>query len=109
MAAEIITPQRRKQLLAERNEELLVAEQTGQKITKKHPQLGAKFVIQMQASQRFIVDINAADMVELLWATDVSHFANHELFTAKEKKMMTYLKGAVTREKRKARKIVSWL
>jgi hypothetical protein len=103
MAAEIITPQRRKELLAEREEELLVAEKTGQKFTKKHPQVGAKFVIQMQHSQRFIVDINAADMVELLWATDVSHFTDHELFTEQEKKMMTYLKGAVTREKTKAR------
>ena len=86
MAAEIITPQRRKELLAERQEELLVAERTGQKIIKKHPQVGAKFVIHMQHSQRFIVDINAADLVELLWATDVCHFTDHELFTEEEKK-----------------------
>jgi hypothetical protein len=106
MAAEIITPQRRKELLAKRQEELLVAERTGQKIIKKHPQVGAKFVIHMQHSQRFIVDINAADLVELLWATDVCHFTDHELFTEEEKKMMTYLKGAVTREKTKARNCI---
>jgi hypothetical protein len=104
MPAEIITPKRRKQLLAERKEELEVTEQTGKKVTKKHPQVGARFVIQMKHSQNFIVDINAADMVELLWATDVSHYTDHELFSEEEKRMMTYLKGAVTREKTTARK-----
>lgn len=91
------------QLLAERKEELNLEKQTGKHVNKKHPQVGAKFVIEIDKF-KFIIDINAADVVELLWATDVSHYTDHQLFSEEEQKRTTYLQGAVTREKNNARK-----
>ena len=79
------------------------AKQTGKHINKKHPQVGAKFVIEINKF-KFIIDINAADVVELLWARDVPHYTDHHLFSEEEKKRTTYLQGAVTREKNKTRK-----
>jgi hypothetical protein len=91
------------ELLAERKEGTRPEDQTGEEINKKHPQVGAEFVI-CQGGIVFKGDLNSADVVELLWAMDVEHCTADPLFSHQEKKILTLLQGAITKEKNKCRK-----
>ena len=102
--ANIISPERRMALRAQRAEEMLQEKKTGEYVQKQHPEVGAKFIM-VVGDFEFKIDINAADLVELIWATDVNHYTSHTLFSPEEQKKLTTLRGAITRLKNKARAV----
>ncbi|RZK33030.1 MAG: hypothetical protein EOO61_16070, partial [Hymenobacter sp.] len=100
--ANIISPDRRLELRAQRAEEMAKEKMTGEYVQKVHPEVGAQFIM-VVGDFEFKIDINAADLVELIWATDVDHYTSHALFSPAEQKKLTTLKGAITRHKNRAR------
>lgn len=83
----------------------MMEEKTKKYVHKQHPQVGAQFVI-VVGNFQFKIDINAADLVELLWATDVTHYTNHALFSPEEQKEVTKSQCRITTAKNRARKVV---
>lgn len=102
--ANIISPERQMALRAQRAEELLKEQKTGNYVQKEHPEVGAQFIM-VVGDFEFKIDINAADLVELIWATDVNHYTSHALFSPEEEKELTTLKAAITRQKNIARTV----
>lgn len=84
----MISPERRKELLAQHQ-------------VKKIPQLGAQFRF---PDYNFIIDLNAADVVEMVWATDEVHHTDHHIMSVADKKKMTAKKAATSRQQATARK-----
>lgn len=90
LTAQVISPERRKKLVTQHQR-------------KKIPQLGAKFVFVFDCYD-FIIDLNAADVVEMVWATNELHHTDHHIIPPKEIAKMKALKAAITRRQTATRK-----